>query len=441
MHQLPSATQARQSSSQAIFFDPLQAVSSQVGLARFTLNACIEGFCGRAWFELMLNSLRRGLSVSLGVEAIPENLNSALAWERLTALGGQLVWLKPDQTALHTSVCLMDGRVVMSGNFARPPPLVGTNFNGILIQDDPELVIRCSDALMALRQTNQWQTDAADPVLGPLTVAQTAQAVALIETVAPPQGWLLTSPGESLQKIALCQFQVLEQHALAMEADTAEALRKTYAFDHAQDQAIGELLRQLLDAKQRCMVQRHARFGGQQNQEDAAAAQAAFAAFEQTHQTLAQTPVAQPLDPQEQAEIKQLYRKLAMICHPDRVEDGHKSHAEAVFQQLQQSYRTSDFAAMKHLEASLQTQTLGDRQLGPTEQGIASLDWRLAKLQERLAGQRATRDAIFRSPTWRTLSTQSNWALWFSQQAMYLQDEITRYEQALEAMMTTQARA
>lgn len=434
MHQLPSASQARQSSSQAIFFDPLQAVNSQVGLARYTLNACIEGLCGRAWFELMLHGLRRGLLVTLGVEAIPENLNSAIAWERLTALGGQLDWLTPDRSALHTSVCVIDGRVVMSGNFARAGPLLGTNFNGILIQDDPEIVIQCVTALMALRQTNQWHNETTDPVLGSTVLAQTVQAAAQIETAAAPQSWLLTSQQAPLHKIAIWQFQVLEQHALAMEADTAEALRKTYAFDHAQDQAIGDLLRQLLDTKQRCMIQRHAQLGGQQNQQEAEAAQAAFAAYEQTHQALTQTPTVQPLDPQEQAEIKQLYRKLAMICHPDRVEDGHKTQAEAVFQQLQRSYRNSDFAAMKNLEASFQTQTLGDHQPGPAAQGPASLDCRLAQLQQRLESQRAIRDTIFRSPTWRTLSTQSNWALWFSQQAMYLQDEIIRYEQALDAM-------
>jgi hypothetical protein len=441
MHQLPPVAQARQSSSQAIFSDPLQAVSSQVGLARYTLNACIEGACGRAWFELMLNGLRRGLLVTLGVEAIPENLNSAIAWERLTALGGQLAWLTPDRTALHTSVCVIDGRVVMSGNFARSGPLPGTNFNGILIQDDPEIVIQCVAALTTLRQTNQWQTEPAGPVLGNLTVAQTAQPAAQNETAEAPQVWHLTSRREPLQHIVLWQFQVLEQHALAMEADAAEALRKTHAFDQAQDQAIGDLLRKLLDTKQRCMIQRHAQFGGQQNQEEAEAAQAAFATFEQTHQALTQTPTVQPLDAQEQAEIKQLYRKLAMICHPDRVEVGHKSRAEAVFQQLQRSYRSSDFAAMKNLEASFETQTLGDRQPGPPEQAPASMDLRLAKLQERLSSQRAAREAIFRSPTWRTLSSQSNWALWFSQQAIYLQDEITRYEQALATMMTTQAQA
>ena len=429
MYQLPTATQARQSLSQAYFSDPLQAVSSQVGLARYTLNACIEGPCGRAWFELMLRALRHGLSVSLGLEAIPENLNSAISWERLTALGGQLVWLAPDRIALHTSVCVIDGLVVMSGNMAQLGPLPGANFNGILILDDPDIVTQSTAALLALRQTNQWKSETTGTAPSTLAVPQ-------IEVATAVHGGQLISRREPLQQIALWQFQVLERHALAMEADTAEALRRTYAFDHAQDQAVGELMRKLLDAKQRCMVQRHAQFGGREHQQEAEAAQAAFATFEQTHQALAQTPVAQTLDAQEQADIKQLYRRLAMLCHPDRVEEGQKSRAEAIFQQLQRSYRSSDFADMKNLEATLQTQSLGDRQTAPPEQGLGSLDWRLANLQKRLANQRATRDAIFGSPTWRTLSTQSNWTIWFSQQALYLQDEIDRYERALDAMAT-----
>ncbi len=429
MYQLPTATQARQSSSLAYFCDPLQAVSSQIGLARYTLNACIEGPCGRAWFELMLRGLRNGLSVSLGIEAIPENLNSAISWERLTALGGQLVWLAPDRIVLHTSVCVIDGLVVMSGNFAQLGPLPGTDFNGILIQDDPDIVAQSAAALIALRQTNQWKPEPTEP-------APSTLAVPDIEGFTAAHGGQLVNRREPLRQIALWQFQVLERHALAMEADTAEALRKTHAFDHAQDQAVGKLMRQLLDTKQRCMIQRYTHFGGQEHQQEAEAAQAAFATFEQTHQALAQTPVAQTLDAQEQADIKQLYRKLAMLCHPDRVKEAQKSQAEAIFQQLQRSYRRSDFAGMKNLEATLQTQAKGDRQTAPAQQDLESFDLRLVNLQKRLASQRATRDAIFCSPTWRTLSTQSNWALWFSQQALYLQDEIVRYERALDAMTT-----
>ena len=36
-----------------------------------------------------------------------------------------------------------------------------------------------------------------------------------------------------------------------------------------------------------------------------------------------------------------------------------------------------------------------------------------------------------RSATWQTLSRQSNWAVWFAQQASYLRAELDRYAQAL----------
>jgi hypothetical protein len=40
---------------------------------------------------------------------------------------------------------------------------------------------------------------------------------------------------------------------------------------------------------------------------------------------------------------------------------------------------------------------------------------------------------LLRSPTWRTLASQSNWDLWFSQQASYLQAQVERYQEALQA--------
>jgi hypothetical protein len=102
-----------------------------------------------------------------------------------------------------------------------------------------------------------------------------------------------------------------------------------------------------------------------------------------------------------------------------------------IFQQLQLGYRNSNLQALKKLEAALQTQTLS----GPADHTpAAGPDWRLAKMQDRMAAGLLARASIVRSPTWRTLSTQSNWALWFVQQSAYLEDEIARYQQELQAM-------
>jgi hypothetical protein len=63
-----------------------------------------------------------------------------------------------------------------------------------------------------------------------------------------------------------------------------------------------------------------------------------------------------------------------------------------------------------------------------------SLKQRLADLQERLSTRCVTLRHIQQSPTWRTLSTQSNWDVWFAKQGEYLQAEIQRYSLALEVI-------
>lgn len=426
MHEPPPPRPTPEPASQAFFADPQQTLGNHLALARHSLTACIAGPCSRVWFELMLAGLRRGLRVHLSVQAIAGNLNASLSWERLTALGGRLDWLAPDSVALHTSVCVLDSQAVISGNFAQASSLSGLDFSGLLVQHNPVIAQRCEAAMAGL------QTLAHDP-LSPAQSSQPAQnpAAAPLGT-AQPGGGQLVKQADPAQGLALWQAQLIEQQVLALEADTAEMQRKMQAFDQQQDQAIGKLLRQLLDTKQRCLKQRHDQLGGQHRQQEAQAAQAAFEEFEQTHQAMQQSPAA-PLDEQEQADIKQLYRKLAMLCHPDRVEDGDKSQAQTIFQQLQLGYRSSNLQALKKLEAALQTQALSGQAAHALAPGP---DWRLAKMQDRMAAELLERAKILRSPTWRTLSTQSNWALWFTQQAAYLEEEIARYQQELQAMAT-----
>ena len=92
---------------------------------------------------------------------------------------------------------------------------------------------------------------------------------------------------------------------------------------------------------------------------------------------------------------------------------------------------------MQHLQAQLEADQspvpdAANSHPAATSQRAAA-DWavQVRALQSTLLQQQAQRQALLRGPTWRTLSTQSDWDLWFTQQSKHLQAEVQRYREAL----------
>ena len=408
------------------FADAHAMVAQQLGSARQQVLCALAGPCGRPLFELLLGCCRKGIALTLVVSGEPQDQAPGIAWERLGALGATLNRLRAGAPRLHTSVCVVDGAAVLSGDLARLQLLPDAQSAGVLLQSSAALADDCARGLsqLAVEHADAQEAapdglsaDAAMP-LAPVPLAATALA-----TFDDPQQW--APPW---------QTALLQAHALALQADLADMHRTINAFDQAQDAAIGPLLRDCLDAKRQHLQALHAQSG---SDETRAQADDARDQFEQYTQAQDGKPAAAPaLEPQAQAEMKQLYRKLAMRLHPDRVEDDDKAEAQALFQRLQAGYENNDFAALQALEQQvlLAPQSSPVASTGAGKAGARrSPAQQAAALKERLAQHQRDRTGILRSATWQTLSTQSNWTLWFSQQASYLHAEMQRYAQALGA--------
>jgi hypothetical protein len=186
-----------------------------------------------------------------------------------------------------------------------------------------------------------------------------------------------------------------------------------------------------MDAKRLHLQRLHAQTGSDEVCAQAREAQERFDQYTQAQDAKPAPKTA--LDPEAQAQMKQLYRKLAMRLHPDRVESQDKPEAQALFQHLQTSYENNDFFALQALQQQVMQEpgiALDGATLGPPARNTAD---QVVALQERLAQQQRERASIVRSATWQTLSTQGNWAVWFAQQASYLQAELARYDRAVSA--------
>ena len=402
---------------EAHFASAYAALEALLKGGRTRVHCALAQPCGRPLFNLLLQARRQGLALTVVLPDSPAARDDGNAWERLQVLGAAVHWVGPQALVLHTSVCVVDGLSLASGALPAINPVAREDFAGIVLYTDAVLAAQCASALEMHGFTSAPRTapDATLPV-GEALVVKPAASAGL-------EPW---------------QAQLLQAQTLALQADIDEVERRLQDFDRQQDASIGPLMRQYLDLKRKYLAQLHAQFGSEEHRNQAQQAHDSFEQYTRSH------PVDEPprhekrLDEDEQRALKQLYRKLAMQCHPDRVGGADKAAAQAWFQRLQKSYQLSDLAGLQRLQTQWALSATPATSAAPDAAADASAPTATpapaaGPLLAQLDALHTQRLQLLRSPTWRTLASQSNWDLWFSQQASYLQAQVERYQEALQA--------
>ena len=407
--------------------------------ARHSVAVRCKNTVARPLFDALVQCRRQGLAVHLALPDTGASRHSAIAWERLSAIGGLIAWLPASaaQLAYPPLVLVVDGAQVWTGKLSQgmSPLDDAAEVPGLVRWDDPAFA---QQTRQVLDHEAGWMP-APDAVLTERLAQATSTALELRrDGAAAHQAWLAA---------------VLHNHALATQAEIAETQRQMALFDHAQDQALGPLMRDYLRGKAQYLqqlalqdraAQDEAR-AAQQRWDDYASAQAA--------QDTDTQPL--PLDADALDQLKQMYRKLAMQCHPDRVADADQGRAAQFFQSLQSSYRRGDMAALYALQesvakAGLQFVAPALQEAPPAAEEAqqeqdaaeeAALQARVRALRAALAQRHDALEALRTTPTWRTLSSQPNWDLWFAQQQQHLQSELDRFALALPIGAQPQAAA
>lgn len=402
---------------EAHFASAYAALEALLKGGRTRVHCALAQPCGRPLFNLLLQARRQGLALTVVLPDSPAARDDGNAWERLQVLGAAVHWVGPQALVLHTSVCVVDGLSLASGALPAINPVAREDFAGIVLYTDAVLAAQCASALEMHGFTSAPRTapDATLPVGEALVVKPAANAGL--------EPW---------------QAQLLQAQTLALQADIDEVERRLQDFDRQQDASIGPLMRQYLDLKRQYLAQLHAQFGSEEHRSQAQQAHDSFEQYTRSH------PVDEPprhekrLDEDEQRALKQLYRKLAMQCHPDRVGGADKAAAQAWFQRLQKSYQLSDLAGLQRLQTQWALSATPATSAAPDAAADASAPTATpapaaGPLLAQLDALQTQRLQLLRSPTWRTLASQSNWDLWFSQQASYLLAQVERYQEALQA--------
>ena len=372
------------------------------------LEIYLEYFTNRDIFDLIVMRQRRGVQVTFVLLDVDCNRQSTIAWERLTAAGGEVFWLPElnmfDLDSSH-QFFVVDRKLVMSGNFN-----LGKHSKPVV----PDAVLIHLD-----QATKNYFEDVFKQLLGERSVESTNanRATSLIE-----------NPKIQNQRT---QKKVLQARIFLIESEITEIQRQIHQFEHQKDQSIGELIRCYLDIKRRYMHQVYRNNLQEASKSKADEADRTYQQYSETREANFADINSAELSVEQLDELKQLYRKLAMQCHPDRVGEAHKASAQSFFQQLQFNYKNNDLVSLKNLKFQIEAQQNLPHSLSIADE-FARLSHVLAELQntiERLTQQLTT---LTQSAAWNELNSHLNWDALFSQRAVQLEREMQRYMKKLE---------
>ena len=365
-------------------------------------------FTNRHLFDAIVMRQRRGVKVSFALLDTASNRQSSIAWERLTAIGGNIYWLS-EKTVVDVDpsqeFLLIDTKRVVSGHFKLG---AGTS------TEVPVHFLEYSDQITV----NYFES----------TFDSLTREKAIVSPHIESISALVEDPKIQWQR---SQALVLQARILAIQSEIAEINRQIHQFEHQKDQSIGSLIRRYLDVKRRYLNQIYKRDLQAESKINAEEADRIYQQYSEACLEMSADIKPVELSTAQLDELKQLYRKLAMQCHPDRVEESHKENAQVFFQQLQLNYKKNDLVSLKNLKIQIDSKLIFAANVVVNEDS-SSLAQVLSGLQSSIARLTQQVSRLKQSAIWNELNAHMDWDALFSRHAEQLERETQRYTNKLE---------
>lgn len=465
---------------EAYFTGIRDVIIRKLNAANSSVLVAVAWLTDRGLFDALVSCQRRNVAVSLAILEDSNNRRTNIAWERLTAAGGNLYWI-PEGTSragsLHHKFCLIDNDTVINGSFNWTNRASTADENIVIIQGDPAFAEQFKAAFHKLLDKHGHDAPSTPidrtKLLGRLSVIgklleledfddievqlpklEHAKSLTEIEEIVRLLN--LKSWGDAKRAIQSVidrglavtvfvdpavvelrfQVRMAEVQVAALETEFADMQRRMRVFDFEQETAIGDVIREYLDIKRRYLKMKQVVNPTNIGEDAATDADATYQKYEQARAARAKDEEPSRLTEGEQIELKLVYRKLAMQCHPDRVAEEDKMRAKTYFQELQAAYQQNDLGAVYRLKQSIEA-GLGLTHEDHAQELAQALEQRLRELNAVLQNVAKQIGTIAQSPTWKTLTQETDWRSWFQDQESKLSSEIKRYRSELDTLMTT----
>jgi hypothetical protein len=450
-----------------------QEIAKRLNAATQEIVAAVAWFTDRDLFDVLCRQAGRGLRVRLAVLGDRINVGPGrLNFQRLQDCGGEVSLIATGgdrDPIMHHKFCVIDRATVILGsyNWTKRAQDNDENITVMAAGDDVDTGIAADylnafDSLLSkhghgtpaidqaqlrrrleivrnLLLLEEWETltpqlDKLRPVrttarLDPLFTAlhgrDTAMAAAWIDDYLQRATALTIATDQEIADLRLT-LRGLEYQLTALSADKAEIERLIQAFSRRTSHEIGDLITRYLELR----AEKLCRQATTAQEAEAEAARADYEDYRDANEAARDTPAPPPLPPDDLKELKRLYQQASQKCHPDKVDEADRDHANRLFIQLQAAYRNNDLGGVRAIHAAVREGHLFvDRAMTMTE--TESLGHAIAVLRRDLDQLAADVHQLHRSDAYQTLKDLDDWDAYFAEQRVVLAQAIEELEAEL----------
>lgn len=220
------------------------------------------------------------------------------------------------------------------------------------------------------------------------------------------------------------EIRLLENEIAALSNEFSETQKLLHKFSKMHTSILGDIMQQLLyQTKIKAEIEAKQKEEDLEKQEEYEEAKKDHEEYTASHEAAKQEKLL-VLSPEEQKELKKLYRQTSMKCHPDRVVEELHDQAEEIFVELNKAYKDNNLEKVREIHQQLKSGIMLPKSEGITE--LKKLESTYKSLTQKLKDWQDKIDQLKSEATYQSISNIEDWDFYFKDKKEVLMAQLER---------------
>jgi IS605 OrfB family transposase len=388
---------------QAYFENIQEQIIAELDSAKNSVIIAVAWFTDEKLFETLCNLADNGIKVELLMVNDKINQTSGIHYNILQEKGGK-VWMIGSidnrDNIMHNKFCVIDQSTVINGSYnwtrraknnyesitiIKDDPSIAMDFiaefqqiiekcfgkdvesmildygricvrletlkNVILLEDFEDIKYQLNKLKNSLKHAiSDTNTDNLTGIIKKTERKNYGEAVRLINEFTTRFKQLTKYVDSEIAALKL-EIRGLELQINALDDEKAEIDKLIHSFEIRHNQELGDIIIKILRLRKEKLKNEAEKDNTKQKEYEES--EKDFEDFSQNHSALKDEKILKLTD-EEKKEIKALYRKASLLCHPDKVAEEQKQEAERIFKDLGEAYKRNDLKKVKEILTNLE---------------------------------------------------------------------------------------